>query len=160
MNSVSCNGYHKVSEICRYSKIITEEGHSLYVSIDFLPLNIPEAEVLSNYLFKVLGALKVRYGPSHTEIFLDEKGPVLCEVGCRPMGPAASPAVLNEIYGHNQFDLSVIAYTHPKDLITAAKNLTRSIKQHYSFAFMYNKKIGTFTKLNDTKIKLYRVSKP
>jgi predicted ATP-grasp superfamily ATP-dependent carboligase len=154
VNSVSCNGYHKVSEICRYSKIITEEGHSLYVSIDFLPLNIPEAEVLSNYLFKVLSALKVRYGPSHTEIFLDEKGPVLCEVGCRPMGPAASPAVLNEIYGHNQFDLSVIAYTHPEDLITAAKNLTRSIKHHYSFAFMYNKKIGTFIKLNDTKVKL------
>ena len=153
VNCVSCNGYHKVSEICRYSKIITEEGHSLYLSIDFIPLNIPEANVLSNYLFKVLAALKIKYGPSHTEIFLDENGPVLCEVGCRPMGPAASPTVFNEIYGHNQFDLSVIAYTHPEEFISVTTNLTSSIKQHYSFAFMYNTKIGIFNKLNDAKIK-------
>ena len=41
---------------------------------------------LIDYAYKVLDAVDIKFGPCHGEYKIDDKGPVLIETNCRPMG--------------------------------------------------------------------------
>ena len=84
VNTCSCDGVHQVSLIWKYGKVKTAEGGIIYDTIETInELGIGESEMVE-YAYKVADALGIKYGPVHGEYMIDEKGPVLIEVNCRP----------------------------------------------------------------------------
>jgi histidinol phosphatase-like enzyme (inositol monophosphatase family) len=150
VNTVSRDGKHFVSEICLHNKVITKNGHSIYISTDFLPLDHECAGMLSEYMTKVLTALGVKYGPGHGEVFIDEKGPVLVEVGCRPMGSSLDPQIVTDSYGHNHIDMTVAAYTLSEEEFNGlCSDFNKKVAVPLSIAYMTSLDNGEVIKFND-----------
>ena len=79
VNTVSCNGQHRVTLIWKYKKVKTSEGAMIYDTCETVnELNLGEAEMVE-YAYDVADALGIQYGPVHGEYMIDEKGPVLIE---------------------------------------------------------------------------------
>lgn len=115
VNTVSCNGDHRVTLIWKYSKVKTEEGGNVYDSIDTVnELGLGEAEIVE-YAYDVADALGIKYGPVHGEYMVDEKGPVLIEVNCRPSGGNMDDEYLDRISGQHETDSILDAYLNPKN---------------------------------------------
>ena len=76
INTVSCNGVHRVTTIWKYHKIKTSEGGQIYDYDETVnELNIGEAELVE-YAYDVNDTLGIKYGPVHGEYMIDEKEPV------------------------------------------------------------------------------------
>lgn len=114
VNTASCDGVHTVSLIWKYTKVETPDGDIIYDSIETInELGIGESEMVE-YAYKVADALGVKYGPVHGEYMLDENGPVLIEVNCRPAGCSMPAKYLDRIAGHHETDLFLDSYLKPK----------------------------------------------
>lgn len=113
VNTVSCNGRHKLTSVLRYTKLPTQEGGNIYDYLTtIVDLEPGHADMIS-YAFQVADAIGYRYGEIHGEYILDEKGPVLVEVNCRPMGGSCPPEWLNKVYGQHETDSILDAYLEP-----------------------------------------------
>ena len=113
VNTVSCNGDHCVTTIMKYSKTKTEEGGNVYESTHFVyELGLGEAELV-DYAYDVADALGIRYGPVHGEYMIDDKGPVLIEVNCRPMGFNLDAEYVDKVSGQHETDTVLDAYLNP-----------------------------------------------
>ena len=76
VDTVSCNGVHRVTLVWKYNKIKTPEGGNIYDYDETVnELGIGEAELVE-YAFDVADALGIKYGPVHGEYMIDEKGSV------------------------------------------------------------------------------------
>ena len=114
VNTVSCNGYHRVTLIWKYSKVKTLDGSIIYDVMETVDeLSLGEAEMI-NYAYKVADAIGVKYGPIHGEYMIDENGPVLIEVNCRPCGGTLAPEFLDRISGQHETDSILDAYLKPE----------------------------------------------
>lgn len=114
VNTVSCNGDHRVTLIWKYSKVKTPDGSVIYDIMETVDeLSLGEAEMIS-YAYKVADAIGIEYGPVHGEYMIDEKGPVLIEVNCRPCGGTLEPDYLDRISGQHETDSILDAYLKPK----------------------------------------------
>ncbi len=111
VNSVSMDGRHYIHEMWRDDRLLVD-SKPVY---DRQSLMDPVGDVqdqLVQFVLAVLAALGVRNGPAHTELCVDEHGPVLIECGARleggvtPKGPARAT-------GHSQVSLTVERYTAP-----------------------------------------------
>ena len=115
VNTVSCNGDHRVTLIWKYNKIKTEEGGYVYDSVDTVnELGLGEAEIVE-YAYDVADALGIRYGAVHGEYMVDDKGPVLIEVNCRPSGGNMDAEYLDRISGQHETDSILDAYLNPNN---------------------------------------------
>lgn len=114
VNTVSHNGVHRVTTIWNYGKITTPEGGHIY---DYMhcknELGLGEAEIVE-YAYDVADAMGIKYGPVHGEYMVDEKGPVLIEVNCRPMGGSINAEYLDKISGQHETDSILDSYLNPK----------------------------------------------
>ena len=110
VNTVSCNGEHFVDSVWKYDKIRMPNGTSAYNNA----MTVNRLEVghsaLMRYACRVAAAVGVRYGPIHGEYMVDEKGPVLIEVNCRPMGAGLRRKYVEEIFGHHETDIALDSY--------------------------------------------------
>lgn len=114
VNTVSCDGIHRVTLVWKYNKIKTSDGAMIYDSCETVnELNLGEAEMVE-YAYKVAEALGIRYGPVHGEYMIDEKGPVLIEVNCRPMGGNMDVEFIDRIAGHHETDCILTSYLKPE----------------------------------------------
>ena len=114
VNTVSCDGIPRVTLVWKYNKIKTNDGAMVYDSCETVnELNLGEAEMVE-YAYKVAKALGIRYGPVHGEYMIDEKGPVLIEVNCRPIGGNMAVEFLDRIAGHHETDCILTAYLKPE----------------------------------------------
>jgi biotin carboxylase len=86
VNSVSCDGVHHISEIWHVVKRLLPGASVIYDYEDLLPARGPEQDVLMPYVRGILDALGIRFGAAHTELVLDESGPVMVETGARMQG--------------------------------------------------------------------------
>jgi biotin carboxylase len=86
VDTVSQNGKHAVTAVCRYGKTRNATHAAVYESIEFLPFGLPGHPDVFDYVRKVLDALGVRFGAAHTEVMVTADGPRLIEVGCRVAG--------------------------------------------------------------------------
>ncbi len=75
-------------------------------------LGIGEAEMVE-YAYAVADAIGIQYGPVHGEYMIDEKGPVLIEVNCRPSGPDLPAQYVDMISGQHETDSSLDSYLKP-----------------------------------------------
>lgn len=115
VNTVSCDGTHRVTLIWKYNKVKTEEGGNVYDSIETVnELGLGEAEMVE-YAYDVADALGIRYGAVHGEYMIDEKGPVLIEVNCRPSGGNMDADYLNRISGQHETDSILDSYLNPEN---------------------------------------------
>ena len=114
VNTVSCDGVHRVTMIWKYNKIKTAEGGNVYDYDETInELGIGEAELVE-YAYDVADALGVKYGPVHGEYMIDEKGPVLIEVNCRPHGGNLDAKFLDMISGQPESDSALASYLNPE----------------------------------------------
>ncbi len=114
VNTTSCDGIHQVVSIWKYSKVQTSDGAIIYDTIETVnEISIGESEMI-DYTYKVLDALGIRYGPVHGEFMIDDGGPVLIEVNCRPAGASMPAEFLDRIEGHHETDIFLDSYLKPK----------------------------------------------
>ncbi|MBQ6512085.1 ATP-grasp domain-containing protein [Methanobrevibacter sp.] len=114
VNTVSCDGNHRVTLIWKYRKVKTAEGGMIYDTIETVnELNLGEAEMVE-YAYKVADAIGIRYGPVHGEYMIDDDGPVLIEVNCRPSGCHMDADYLDRISGQHETDSVLDSYLKPE----------------------------------------------
>lgn len=114
VNTVTHKGIHRVTLVWKYNKVRTSEGAIVYDSCETVnDLSLGEAEMVE-YAYKVADALEIQYGPVHGEYMIDEKGPVLIEVNCRPCGGGMPADFLDLISGQHETDSILDSYLKPK----------------------------------------------
>jgi len=114
VNTVSCNGKHRVTSLWVYDKIKLSNGTNAYnYSQTINHLDIGHTRLVQ-YAFNVLDAIGIRYGSVHGEFMIDEKGPVLIEVNCRPMGSGMGRKFMEKMFGHHETDCVLDAYLNPE----------------------------------------------
>ena len=114
VNTVTHKGIHRVTLVWKYNKVRTSEGAIVYDSCETVnELSLGEAEMVE-YAYKVADALEIQYGPVHGEYMIDEKGPVLIEVNCRPCGGGMPSDFLDLISGQHETDSILDSYLKPK----------------------------------------------
>ena len=114
VNTVSCQGDHRVTLVWKYHKVKTSEGAIIYDTCHTVnELNIGEAEMIE-YAYKVADAIGIQYGPVHGEYMIDDDGPVLIEVNCRPCGGHMDSEFLDRISGQHETDSILDSYLKPE----------------------------------------------
>ena len=113
VNTVSCDGIHRVTTIWKYEKIKTSDGSQVYDTASSVnELGLGESELVE-YVYDVLDAIGIKYGPVHGEYMIDENGPVLIEVNCRPSGPDMEANFLDRFSGQHETDSALDSYLNP-----------------------------------------------
>ena len=113
VNTVSCNGDHRITTIWKHIKVKTEEGgQAVDASITVNELGLGESELVE-YAYDVVDAIGIKYGPVHGEYMIDDKGPVLIEVNCRPMGSSLNAMYADMISGQHETDSVLDSYLNP-----------------------------------------------
>lgn len=113
VNAVSRDGRHHVTDMWRTYRISVNGILDFASSIHLLRRRGEVQDQLVDYATKVLDALGIRHGPSHSEIKMTEQGPVLVEVGARA-GGGSLPSYVKELLGESQLDHTVDAYLAPE----------------------------------------------
>ena len=114
VNTVSHKGIPRVTLVWKYNKVKTSEGAIIYDSVDTVnKLSLGEAEMVE-YAYSVAEAMGIQYGPVHGEYMIDEDGPVLIEVNCRPCGANMPAEYLDRISGQHETDSILDSYLRPK----------------------------------------------
>ena len=86
LDTVSCDGYHAALFGIKYLKRFRKGFGKIYDTDYYLSPDGEKMEDIVKYFFRVLNCFGIQYGPVHSEIIVDEKGPVLVEVNARPAG--------------------------------------------------------------------------
>ena len=121
VNTVTHKGIHRVTLIWKYNKVKTSEGAIVYDSCETVnELSLGEAEMVE-YAYRVADALEIQYGPVHGEYMIDEKGPVLIEVNCRPCGGSMPAEFLDRISAQHETDSILDSYLKPESFFDEMK---------------------------------------
>lgn len=112
VDTVSCEGSHYTVNICRYEKEIIN-GAFVYKTVEYLPPTGEIAELLIAYNNQCLDAFGITVGPSHSEIYITDRGPVLVESGARLHGGKSGPLTIEECSENSVFQLVAEAYLDP-----------------------------------------------
>ena len=114
VNTVSHKGIPRVTMVWKYNMVKTSEGAMVYDSCEAVnELDLGEAEMVE-YAYDVAKAIGIQYGPIHGEYMIDENGPVLIEVNCRPMGGNIPADYLDRISGQHDTDSILDSYLKPE----------------------------------------------
>ncbi len=98
----------------KYTKRKTNEGGQIYdYQVTVNELGLGEANLVE-YAYDVANALGIKYGPVHGEYMIDEDGPVLIEVNCRPCGLNMPTKYLDRISGQHETDSALDSYLNPE----------------------------------------------
>jgi glutathione synthase/RimK-type ligase-like ATP-grasp enzyme len=111
VNTVSCAGEHHLTDAWATERITANGIRDLVVAQILMRSDEPVLDELTDYGFRVLDALGIRYGAAHLEIKLTPEGPRLIEVGARPSG---LPYFVADVLGEGQLEWSVDAYVNPE----------------------------------------------
>ena len=112
VNTVSCAGKHRLVSMCFYDKLQMNGSNIYNYGETMTRLDVGES-ALVRYAYDVLDAIGIQYGPVHGEYMVDEKGPVLIEVNCRPMGAGLTRQFLEKIFGQHETDSALDSYLDP-----------------------------------------------
>lgn len=112
-DSISYNGKHLLTDAHMYTKTnavgsggnFVYDRTSLLHSLDAFPLD---------YVNTALDAVGIENGLSHMELIIDEKGPVMIEVGARIIGLSCLPYMI-EALGYDMAELILSAYSGDED---------------------------------------------
>ena len=114
VNTVSCNGNHRVVSVGVYDKYRLNNGTNAYNYLRFVTRLEVGHSALLRYACQVADAIGVKYGPIHGEYIVDEEGPVLVEVNCRPMGGGLVRLYSEMVSGQHETDSALDSYLDPE----------------------------------------------
>jgi hypothetical protein len=106
VDHMSVDGRHHVTAVFKYSKAEVK-GSIVYDTMEIVDPLSPACKPIVEYVQCAITALGVSEGPSHAEVLVDGRGPVLVEVGARPHGGLGGPFLTRECRGANQLDYAV-----------------------------------------------------
>lgn len=124
INTVSANGVHYITHIWHYHKALAFKS-KIYDWEEYIDEGSTTGVQLKEYVFAVLDALAIKFGPAHTEVMIDTKGPVLIETASRVDG-VCNPAVDDRFLGTNQIRGSLISWLYPDQLKDHFSNAVRA----------------------------------
>ena len=164
VNTVSHNGHHRIVTAGIYDRYKLDNNTIAYNYFRYLTKLEIGTSRLMQYACQVADAIGIKYGPVHGEYMVDENGPVLIEVNCRPMGGNLDRKYSEMISGQHETDSALDSYLDPdkffadarkpyrlkrcgvsKDLVLATDTLVSSapvlqickrLKSYYSASFM------------------------
>ncbi|GMO13522.1 MAG: ATP-grasp domain-containing protein [Mycoplasmoidaceae bacterium] len=85
-NFISYQNKHILTDVWEYEKFKSDMGVQLYKRTNLVKKLSPLHQKIVKYSLSVLNAMKYTVGPTHLEIKVDKKGPVLIEANLRIMG--------------------------------------------------------------------------
>jgi len=130
INSVSIDGQHYLAELWSYYTVSIQGAGSLCSYETLLNARHQLYTQIETYVFNVLDALGIREGPAHIEIFVDQDGPVLIELGARMQG-SMSRRARRKALGLDHVSLTALRYATPKDFTKyIAANTPYAPKHH------------------------------
>ncbi|MFD7324093.1 ATP-grasp domain-containing protein [Streptomyces sp. NPDC059875] len=141
VNTVSCEGRHRVTDVWRYMKISANGVTDRISAAVSVHPGTAERTRLVEYAFEVLDALEVRHGPAHLEIMLTPDGPRLVEAGIRLCGADAA-YFARLAAGESQIERTVDAYLHPERFLAAVGD-AHQVERHVAMAYLTSPVSGT-----------------
>lgn len=123
VNTVSCKGRHKVTATMVYEKKLISGKARIYRTANTLSPDSEIGKSIIEYTLQVLDALGLECGPAHTEIMVDEKGPVLIEVNLRLCGMVLKGSWLRKVLGESESTTSLKSYLHPDEFLADNRNV-------------------------------------
>lgn len=113
VNIVSLNGYHVVTDVWQYVKHFLLDGAGIVYGYDVLVPIVGEVKTkVIPYVFKILNLYGIQNGWTHTEVFLDQSGPMLVELNARIMG-AKQHRVSKAAIGYSAVEVGLDAILDP-----------------------------------------------
>lgn len=87
-----------------------------------------EAQILISYTRRLLDAIGIRHGPSHTEVMMTQDGPCLVEVNCRAHGGDGSwrPLACALTGGYSQVEATADCFLEEEDVFAKIPNVPPS----------------------------------
>ncbi|SHF60108.1 ATP-grasp domain-containing protein [Streptoalloteichus hindustanus] len=132
VNTVSCAGHHRVTDIWQYAKMTVNGVVNRHSGVFSTPVDdVPE---LVAYAFAVLDALGVGHGPAHLEIMSTVDGPCLVEAGIRLCGGGAAQYA-QLAGGESQLEWTVAAYLEPERFLAEYQRPHR-VDKHVVMAYL------------------------
>ncbi len=113
VNTVSCAGKHRVVSVGQYDKYKLSNGSNAYNYFRYVSKLGVGHSALLRYACQVADAIGIQYGPVHGEYMVDEEGPVLIEVNCRPMGGGLERKYSELVSGQHETDSALDSYLDP-----------------------------------------------
>ena len=110
VETVSCAGRHAALFSIRYIKRLRKGYGKIYDTDIYFSPDDEEATELIEYCFQTLDCLGIQYGSVHSEIMVDEKGPVLIEVNARPAGSYQKYTFQDKVMKNHETAVSLDSY--------------------------------------------------
>jgi biotin carboxylase len=114
VNAVSIDGLHMITEIWLDQKTEVEGASLICDKEELLPFEGAAQGMIVEYIRRVLTALGVQNGPSHSELMLTSEGPVLIETAARMQGTILHEAVVAAL-GASHVTSTVERYLRPEE---------------------------------------------
>lgn len=124
VNTVTQNGHTIVTNVMRYDKRKFTAERPVYVRATAIGSDDPIHQTLCQYVIDVVAATGLTVGPMHTEVMVDEDGPVLIEVNARLAGADQPAAWQDRVLGIHESDISLRSYL--------GKDITRNSYDDYA----------------------------
>lgn len=86
VGTVSAKGKHHLVHLLKYNKTSVGDRKTVYDYVELVPYEQAILGDMFEYVQRVLDAVGVRYGATHTEIMLTQNGPRLIETSARMIG--------------------------------------------------------------------------
>jgi hypothetical protein len=118
VDTVSSYGQHFTVGMFLYAKD-TQSGSPLYRSME--AIDISSRGEITDYVDSALSALGVLHGPTHNEVVLTARGPVLMETGARMHGGQGARLV-ERAFSHSLIDLSIASRISPECFAAATRS--------------------------------------
>eukprot|EP00308_Calcidiscus_leptoporus_P000576 CAMPEP_0119373812 /NCGR_PEP_ID=MMETSP1334-20130426/27850_1 /TAXON_ID=127549 /ORGANISM="Calcidiscus leptoporus, Strain RCC1130" /LENGTH=552 /DNA_ID=CAMNT_0007391687 /DNA_START=97 /DNA_END=1755 /DNA_ORIENTATION=+ len=152
VDTVSRDGVHKCVAIWKYDKRIFNGAPVVYFGMRLLPVDAePELKQMVQYTFDVLDALDIKHGAMHSEIKLEERGPVLVEVNCRLHGGEGTWAPMAErCIGYSAVTAMLDAYLDPA-AFAALPSMPGHFRAHAMEAKLRSAVEGILTQIDETR---------
>jgi len=132
VDTVSHEGKHLAVAIWKYTKrrgLPWDDKAILSSQNELLPASGEIQDKLVNYVFAVLDAVGLRYGPCHTEIMYTPRGPILVEVNARMHG-LQGPRLIELATGTSKA-------AHTADVIIGAGSLFKKLHEPAPDRYLY-----------------------
>ncbi|WP_047249268.1 ATP-grasp domain-containing protein [Chromobacterium subtsugae] len=143
VNTVSRDGRHLISDIWFAEKTRISGYAYIYDKNHLIDSGSAEYALLRDYVFTVLDALDIRYGPAHAEVIITPDGPVLVEVASRISG-GVDPEFNQLCLSHDQITLTLESYLRP-DAFLQRIGQRYQIRKHGLQLFLSSSQAGVVT---------------
>ena len=109
VNTLSWNGIHGVTDVWRYAKREVAGAGRIYDRDELISADGELQNALIDYVVRALDVLGVKYGPSHCEIMMTQRGPALVELGARVQG-SINVQFMQRCIGSDQLNQAIDLY--------------------------------------------------